>query len=352
MRLKIRFKELSKGFQTAYFDIHINGERKIESTGIRYKINPSNLLEREERKEKLKLIQMLASKKEMELLTGINHLQSGYDPSLDFVSFIDQFISNHKIQEIKKFYAMRKLFVQFAGKERVSCYEITESFLRKFVIFLEVRLKGESPSNYFAKLKQVLKTAVSEGILLKNPAEGISVKKKQFLQKDVLNYEEIALIAQTPSGNEIVKAAFLFCVFSGLRYCDVSLLKWENILSDKLNLVQKKTKIPLSVPLNEDAQQFLPKIGKPNELVFQLPSHTACQKWVKRLVKDAGIEKKISWHSGRHSFGTNLIKYGVDVSITSKLLGHTSLLNTQRYVRVNEEMKVDAISKLPTITRK
>jgi site-specific recombinase XerD len=61
----------------------------------------------------------------------------------------------------------------------------------------------------------------------------------------------------------------------------------------------------------------------------------------------AKIDKHISWHCGRHSFGTNLIAHGVDVSIASKLLGHTSLANTQRYVSVNDEMKALAISKFP-----
>ncbi|MBK6330461.1 MAG: tyrosine-type recombinase/integrase [Bacteroidetes bacterium] len=62
------------------------------------------------------------------------------------------------------------------------------------------------------------------------------------------------------------------------------------------------------------------------------------------------IEKHISWHCGRHSFGTNLIGFGVDVSIASKLLGHTTLANTQRYVRVNDQMKASAISKFPSIS--
>lgn len=352
MTLKIRYKKLAKGYETAFFDIHMQGNRKSESTGIRFKSCPATLHEREERKEKMKLIQMLASKREMELLTGINHLEKGYDPSANWVAFMDDFIANHPVQEIKKFHAMRKMFVQFAGKERVACFEIGERFLRGFVQFLEARLNGESPSNYFAKLKQVLKVAVSEGVLLKNPADGIKVKKRQYLQKDVLSYDEIALIAQTPLGNETVKAAFLFCIFTGLRYCDVSLLKWENVLSDRLSLVQKKTKISLTIPMCDDAKNLLPKRGKNHEAVFRLPSHTACQKWVKRLVKDAGIDKKISWHSGRHTFGTNLIAYGVDVSVASKLLGHTSLVNTQRYVKVNDEMKANAVARLPSISLK
>lgn len=349
MRIKTRLKRLANGYETAFFDIHINGIRRFEYTGIKFKAIPNTIQEREDRKTKLKLVQVVASKREIELLNSLNNLEERYNPSADFVVYIDNFIAYHPVQEIKKFRTVRKKFVDYAGKEQVPCFEITESFLRKFVQYLEKRLNGESPANYFAKLKQILRAAVSDGVLPKNPADGIKVKKTQFLQKDVLNYSEIALIAQTPIGNETVKKAFLFCIFTGLRYCDVSSLKWENVLNDRICIVQKKTKVPLTIPLSDSARNQLSEQGNSDELVFKLPSHTSCQKWAKRLVKAAGIDKKISWHSCRHSFGTNLIAHGVDVSITSKLLGHTSLVNTQRYVKVNDEMKANAISKLPDI---
>ncbi|RYD51403.1 MAG: hypothetical protein EOP52_10440 [Sphingobacteriales bacterium] len=352
MRLKIRYHKLANGYETAKFDIHINGVRKFESTGVKYKSNPSNLAERQEKKEKINIIRALSLKREKALLEGVNHLERGYEPNRDFTAYLDEFIANHQVQEIKKFHAMRSKLVAYAGKERIACFEINEGYLRKFVHFLESRLQGESPSNYFAKLKQVIKAALSDGVLVGNPVGHIVVRKRQFLQKDVLNYEEIKMIANTPLGNDVVKRAFLFCVFTGLRYCDVSQVRWENISNGKLGVLQKKTKTFTSVPLNEDAKDQLPERGKSHELIFKLPSHAACQKWVKRLVSEAGIDKKISWHSGRHSFGTNLIANGVDVSIASKLLGHTSLANTQRYVKVNDEMKANAIAKLPSISSK
>lgn len=58
------------------------------------------------------------------------------------------------------------------------------------------------------------------------------------------------------------------------------------------------------VPLSDTA---LTLIGKPStntpskELIFELPSYTACSKALKRWVKRAKIDKHITWHSGRHS---------------------------------------------------
>jgi len=67
---------------------------------------------------------------------------------------------------------------------------------------------------------------------------------------------------------------------------------------------------------------------------------------VKAWVKRAGINKKVTWHNARHSFGTNLIFTNTDVLTASKLLGHTSLRHTQRYVDTAEEMKRKSIDRL------
>jgi site-specific recombinase XerD len=63
-------------------------------------------------------------------------------------------------------------------------------------------------------------------------------------------------------------------------------------------------------------------------------------------VRRAGIEKKITWHNARHSFGTNLIFHGADVTTASSLLGHTSLKHTRRYVHAANELKEKATDKL------
>lgn len=342
--------DLAKGNQTAKFDIHNKGVRKFEHLGIKWKKNPKTIQEQNEKREKLKLVQILANKREMDLLQDKYEIEAEYDLNTDFVAYMDRFIAYHQIKEIKKFYAARRMFLHFIKREEINCCEITEALLRRFVQFLEQRLKGESPSNYFAKLKQIIKAATSDNHFRRNPAENIKVKKTQFLHKEVLNFADLQTLSETPLNNKDVKNAFLFCCLTGLRYCDVIALCWENVYSDKIKIVQQKTKVPLTIPLGRDAVNLLPQKGNQGDLVFTLPSHTACQKWLKRWMKDAQIEKHISWHCGRHSFGTNLIAHGVDVSIASKLLGHTSLANTQRYVRVNDDMKASAISKFPNFS--
>jgi len=62
--------------------------------------------------------------------------------------------------------------------------------------------------------------------------------------------------------------------------------------------------------------------------------------------KDAGIDKKFSFHVARHTFATLALTAGVDIYTTSQLLGHTTIRHTQRYARIINSKKNDAVSLL------
>jgi site-specific recombinase XerD len=111
-----------------------------------------------------------------------------------------------------------------------------------------------------------------------------------------------------------------------------------------MNVRQSKTGEAVAIPLNETALKLLRKVDKDEAKVFNLPTANGANKTLKAWVSRAGIRKSITWHNGRHSFGTNLIFNDVDVLTTSKLLGHTTLKNTHRYVEAANEMKERATS--------
>jgi len=192
---------------------------------------------------------------------------------------------------------------------------------------------------------------------------GITIKvDEKTLKKEILSPEEIERLMATHYANEnpVIQRAFLFSLFCGLRWCDVSDITFRNIdYANKLLIFeQNKTRGHSSasgvvIPLNDD---ILSLVGYPateeerDSLIFPLPSHTACLKAVKRWVKRAGISKHITWHCARHSFGVNLLNRGANIKTVSTLLGHSSLRHTEKYTRANDDLMVKAINSLGSVS--
>ncbi len=200
----------------------------------------------------------------------------------------------------------------------------------------------------FAQFGALLGKAVRSGRLSENPIDRMDRADKPKAVPPVRTYltlDEIRLLHSCPSGPERVRNAFLFSCFCGLRWSDVKSLTWDDIRPEKDRFVivkrMEKTQEWVVTPLSREAASFLPP--RTGDLVFDLPTSTAANADLKRWAKAAGIRKKITFHTARHTFATLLLTLGADIYTTSKLLGHTNITTTQIYAMVVDEKKNRAV---------
>jgi len=367
-QVKLRGKRQAKGLISLYLDYYLGvtktpegktkDQRKFEFLNLHIKDNPQSKEETQARKDKLKLALEIRKKREELLQTAVEGLPSPQRKKINFIDYFQDFYDNYKNKDVRLVKSCLKYFKEFVEVKHISPAEINEDFVEAFKSYLQSKLNGETPHNYFTKFKKLCKKATKDRLFLVNPAEEITINRPGGIKKEILSFNEIRLLSKTYCGNQNVKLAFLFCLNSGLRFIDIKNLKWKDVdfENDQLKIEQTKVKNTSSKPfvyidLNNNIKAILKRLdkGKPQDNIFDLPSFSSTVKTLKRWVKKAEIEKNITWHSARHSFATNLLFVNTDIKTVSGLLGHSDLKHTQKYTHLVNELKRKAVDSLPDV---
>jgi len=353
MPVYLRKRKNSDGSTSLFLDIWHNGKRTYEFLKECKLSNSRNPIAKQQDKKKIALAEQIKVKRALQLQSEEYDITPSFRQDIDFLAYFQAYLDKYKKKDSRLLIACFNKFKKFLEKKKIislNAKQLNEAIVEDFKGYLEESMNGETPANYFKKFKKVLKQALRDKIITSNPAAGLTAKRNEGVKKDILNFEEIQLLASTPANNEEVKKAFLFSCLTGLRFCDISILKWESINGQVMKIKQQKTSKDVTIILNDSALNLLGKPQKSAAIVFNLPTHTACLKGLKSWCKAAGIQKHITWHCARHSFATNIIFYGSDVNSASSLLGHSSLAYTQRYLRIANELKEKAVHNLPSIS--
>ena len=342
-------------------------DRKRESLKLYLWTAPRTAKEREQNRETLELAKKIRYEREQELKEGMLGYRLKKGRVTNFLDYFQAYIDNYTKKDIRMLQMALRRFKDFLRDTPAYCnYQnsikperVTREMVLAFAEYLKGRSRGDGAKTVYARFKKVVLHAVRQGVMPKNPCEGIVVKADdKVLRKDVLSVEEIETLAATHCRNENpnIRRAFLFCCYAGLRFCDVKDLTYRNV--DYANRVmrfeQSKTKghsvnSGVVIPLDDE---LLELIGKPAEgqardsSVFSLPSYESCGKSLRRWVARAGIDKHVSWHCARHSFATNTLNNGANIKTVASLLGHSGLKHVEKYTRAVDSLKRAAIESL------
>lgn len=329
------------------------GERK--AAGVFTYAKPKTIVEKNYNHEAIMILEMRRS----ELILERQSIGTTYIPAhkykQNFLDYYAEYVANNKRKGNRHQEGSLNRFKDFLKKDHVAPIDITENLCERFRKFLLDNHTGKTPSDYFTAFKRVLRTATKEGYFKQNPAVDLRAKKKTGKKKESLEAGEYLKLLQTPIYNKDIKDAFIVCCYNGLRWCDIKALKWKSVLNDKtiFEIVQAKTDVVVPVTMHPVVQEIIgtridnAKIN-PNKRVFDLPSANGCNKSLKAWMKNAGINKHITWHCARLSFSILLQDANVDAATVALLLGHSSTRWVfETYKRHRPKNQMEAIMKLP-----
>jgi integrase/recombinase XerD len=179
----------------------------------------------------------------------------------------------------------------------------------------------------------------------------------------VLSPEEVARLLEAAPGPGLkYKAALSAAYACGLRVSEVVALKVSDIDSKRMliRIEQGKGRKDRYVMLSPHLLELLRawwKQAQPRGWLFPgrdpvLPITTrqftrACHE----AAEAAGIKKRVSPHTLRHSFATHLLEQSVDIRVIQTLLGHVKLDTTARYTQIATKVICDVVSPLDRLVR-
>ena len=256
-------------------------------------------------------------------------------------------------------------FLNFVKADNVSA--ISEETIRQYRLFLNRLkdaennpLKKVTQNYHIIALRSFLKYLAKRDIKSVS-AEKVELGKQEQREVSFLELDELERLLKSPEGNSLDSLrdrAVLSTLFStGMRVSELCSLNRDEIDINRgeLSIRGKGGKIRvvfLSDQSKEDLTNYLAKRSDVDEALFiRIPRSKTFSKdsdlrltprSIQRLVKKhtikAGIMgKKISPHTIRHSYATDLLRNGADIRSVQAMLGHASVTTTQIYTHVTDK---------------
>lgn len=250
----------------------------------------------------------------------------------------------------------------------------------------------------FDFIRPCLNNAVREELIYKNPCDGVLIPKESCIEVDtkvqfslsdseISEFRKEALKRYKTTGEYCSRDAFilLFMINTGLRVGEALALQWKDIdFSTNLlyvnktiqsnianfdgehgknttyNRLKESTKTEAGVrviKLNENALWYINELKEYDKRKRIVSNNICCtkegtlvtsrnlQRSLDRIVKRTGIEKRVTLHTLRHTFGSTLLRRGVNIAVVSKIMGHANITITmKKYIHVLQEEEAKAMN--------
>ncbi|MAO10923.1 MAG: tyrosine recombinase XerD [Flavobacteriaceae bacterium] len=262
---------------------------------------------------------------------------------------------------------LKKLMKWLAETEiNESPVSISEETIQQFIYTIAKEMQPKSQSRVISGLRGFFNYLIFEEYRKTNPLELIESPKIARKLPDTLSTEEIDTLINVidlghPQGerNRAILETLYAC---GLRVSELTGLKISDLFFDEgfikvsgkgdkerfvpiggntvkyINIY--KNEIRIHIPIQPKAKDtlFLNRRGNPlpRAMIFTI---------VKQLAEKAGIQKKVSPHTFRHSFATHLLENGADLRSIQQMLGHESITTTEIYTHIDTTHLTEVINK-------
>lgn len=247
--------------------------------------------------------------------------------------------------------------------------EIDINWLKRYEAYLRTKgLADNSIGVRFRTLRTLFNKAISENIVKSDyyPFKAYKVSKlRKGTVKRAITKADIELIINHKVESDYSQLAIDLFYFSylsgGINFVDMAYLTYDNIVDKRLIYIRKKTKKLIKLPIQDKAMDIVKKYKSNNSYIFPILSEfhkTDIQKenrvhkvlgkvnkYLKAVGEELGLPIDLTTYVARHTYATVLKRSGVNTSIISESLGHSSEKVTQIYLDSFDNSQIDEAMK-------
>jgi integrase len=375
--IRLRRRLLPTGNTSLYLDIYLSGKRSYEYLHL-YLIPEKTRADKETNRETLKLADAIRAKRVVELRNGAFGFAEAQKLDTNFLAYFrtlcEKRRQNSESQGNWGNWCGTLKYLEGYCNPGTTFRDTTPQWVQGFKDYLDkadVKPGSKSPGgsataaklapgtkeSYFTKLRACFNQAVEEGIIMQNPMHGIVNFKAEEHERVYLTLEEVKAMAATECKSQALKRAFMFSCLTGLRKSDIEKMTWAEVRQEgaftRIVFRQKKTGGQEYIDINPQAVEYMGQRRNPTDRVFEGFAYSGySQTLLKRWAAAAGIEKSVTFHSGRHTFAVLMLDLGADIYTVQKLLGHRTINTTMIYAKVMDKKKQEAAMLIPPILPK
>ncbi len=231
-----------------------------------------------------------------------------------------------------------------AHPQEVSRADVTEYLAERGA----AGVSGLSRARNLAAIKEYFRYLVETGVITSSPVDGITPPKREKRGRNYLSQEANTKLLQLAAGTPRDYAILQVFLQTGIRVSELATLTVDDVdLERGLVRVTGKGMADRDIPLNKKATAALRlwRAARPateHRVLFtnrfgEPMGVRGIQKLVERYRHGAGIEKRITPHSLRHTFATHKARQGVNAFQLRDYMGHATVATTQLYVHLGQE---------------
>ena len=255
-------------------------------------------------------------------------------------------------------------FVRSRGESDIPIPTLAPDFFDTYRLFLKRRGYAVSTTNrHLHWLGRLMRRAIARGVIRFNPFEGVRYETEKYRPRFLQKHEVERLLAfpVRDEATELSRHMFLFSVFTGLAYADLRTLRRSQIETDGtgrryIRKARQKTHEESLIPLHPIAEQLLSLYLKDDKTedrrIFPDASYFLLTHRLKAIGKACGLHEPLTFHVGRHSFGTLTLEAGISMESIARMMGHASVTTTELYARITDQKISEDVDRLIARRRK